>query len=331
MEAGLDYARAVAELKRARRIVFTTHVKPDGDGLGCIAALRAWLGADGTACETIVPTPPAAKYDFLDPDGSIRVADGSLNRAAVDPPDLVCVVDTGTWQQLDRVRPLVADSGAPVLVIDHHRTQDPLADLALVDPEAAACAMLVHRLLVEGGAALTPEMAAFLLAALASDTGWFSLPNVDAETFRLAAALVEAGARPDLLYEQLYLNQDPAALRLLGQAIDAMHPALGGRVMVVRLSRDRFRRAGASDAHTENVVNECLKVRGVDVGVLLVEVEAHADHTRVSLRSRPGTNVLQVAERFGGGGHVRAAGMRVPGDLEEAEAAVLAAVAEVLD
>jgi phosphoesterase RecJ-like protein len=323
-----DYEKAIAELKRARRIVFTTHVKPDGDGLGGIAALRTWLQADGTDCETVVPTPFPEKYGFLDGGGPIRVVGRDVDLASLDPPDLVCVVDTGTWQQLGDVRPLLADSGATVLVIDHHRTQDPLADVSLVDAEAAACATLVHRLLGQAGAEMTPAMAGYLLAALGSDTGWFSLPNTDATTFRLATAMVEAGARPDSLYEQLYLNQDLTAVRLRGQAIDAMRPALDGRVMVIRLPEERFRRVGASKSNTENVINECLKVRGVDVGVLLVEGDA--GRTCVSLRSRPGIHVLPVAERFGGGGHARAAGMTVEAGMDEAEATVLAAIEEIL-
>lgn len=322
------YEKAIVELKRARRVVFTTHVKPDGDGLGCIAALRTWLQADGTDCETVVPTPFPEKYGFLDGGAPIRVVGRDVDLAPFEAADLVCVVDTGTWQQLGDARPLVAESGTPVLVIDHHRTQDPMADLALVDAEAAACATLVHRLLTQAGAEMTPAMAGYLLAALGSDTGWFSLPNTDAATFRLATALVEAGARPDYLYEQLYLNQDLTAVRLRGQAIDAMRHALDGRVMVIRLPEERFRRVGASKSNTENVINECLKVRGVDVGILLVE--GNSGRTRVSLRSRPGVHVLPVAERFGGGGHARAAGMTIEAGMDEAEVTVLAAVEEIL-
>ncbi|HUX14829.1 MAG TPA: DHH family phosphoesterase, partial [Phycisphaerae bacterium] len=111
MIARKDYQHAIEELRKADRVVLTTHVKPDGDAMGSIAALRRWLLAEGKQVETIVPTPPP-RYAFLDPDGTVQVA----GRDA-DPPDLVCIVDTGTWQQLTGVEPVV--KGAPrVLIID---------------------------------------------------------------------------------------------------------------------------------------------------------------------------------------------------------------------
>ena len=323
------YAAALAELARAGRIVLTTHVKPDGDGLGCIAALRRWLVGRGKTIEVVLPTVPPPKYAFLDPDGTFRVAGRDLRVEAIAPPDLVAVLDTGTWQQLAVMKPLVADSGARVLVIDHHLTQDDgVADVLLVDGDAAACASILYRLLVEGGATLTADMAGALYAGLATDTSWFSLPNTDAETLRLAATLLEAGARPHALYEHLYLSEELSKTRLRGLAVEGMRPALGGRVMVMRLSARMFTEAEASPSDTEDLINECMRIRGVRVGVLLVEAERR--QVRVSLRARLGLDILRVARRFGGGGHIRAAGFRLDGTLDEAEAMVLEAVRPVL-
>lgn len=323
------YRAALAELKRARRIVLTTHVKPDGDGLGCLAALGRWLVGLGKTIEVVLPTVPPPKYAFLDPEGTFRVAGRDLRVEAIAPPDLVAVVDTGTWQQLAVMKPLVAGSGARVLVIDHHRTQDDgVADVLLLDMDAAACATIVHRLLVEAGAAVTAEVAEALYAGLATDTSWFSLPNTDAETLRLAATLLEAGARPHALYEHLYLNEELSKARLRGRAVTSMRPALGGRVMVMRLPASLFAEAEASPSDTEDLINECMRIRGVQIGVLLVEADRR--QVRVSLRARLGLDILPVARRFGGGGHMRAAGFRLDGTLDEAEAIVLEAVRPAL-
>jgi len=305
-----------------------THVKPDGDGLGCMAALRLWLLAEGKIAAIIVPTPPPAKYAFLDPGGAVQVAGVDVNPGSIEPPDLVCVVDTGTRQQLGTMRGFVEGCGAPVLVVDHHRTQDPIADWLLVDPEAAACAMIVHRLLLEAGAEMTAEMAGYLLTGLATDTDWFHLPNTGPEALRLAASLVEAGARPSEIHQRLYANAELSKVRLLGLALGTIRPALGGRAMVMRLTRDLFHEAGVTESNTEDLINECMKIRGAEAAVMLVEGEDGQIH--VSLRSRPGVNILQVAERFGGGGHVRAAGLRLAGSLDEAEAKVLEAVRAAL-
>ena len=328
MIARKDYQRAIEELRKADRVVLTTHVKPDGDAMGSIAALRRWLRTEGKQVETLVPTPVPTRYAFLDPDAAVKVAGHDVDPAALDPPDLVCLVDTGTWQQLAGVEPLV--KGAPrVLIIDHHRTQDVPAQTALVDADVAAAAILVHHLLVEAGAAIDAETATYLFAGLAMDTDWFRLPTSGAETLRLAARLVEAGAKPHLIYEQLYWNHDLTKMHLAGLAIAGLRPALGGQVMVMRLTKAMFRQTGTDADDTENLINECMKVRGVQVGILLND--GGTGEVRVSLRSRPGTDILRVAERFGGGGHRYAAGARVPGTLDAVEAQILAAVGQALD
>jgi len=323
-----DYQRAIEELRKADRVVLTTHVKPDGDAMGSMAALRRWLLTEGKRVETIVPTPVPPRYAFLDPDADVQVAGRDVDPAAVERPDLVCLVDTSTWQQLAGVEPLV--KGAPrVLVIDHHRTQDVRREVALVDTGAAATAILVHDLLVEAGVAIDAETATHLFSALAMDTDWFRLPTSGAETLRLAARLVEAGAQPHLIYEQLYWNNDLTKMHLAGLAVAGLRPALGGRVMVMRLTRAMFRQTATEADDTENLINECMKVRGVQVGVMLTD--GGTGEVRVSLRSRPGTDILRVAERFGGGGHRHAAGSRVQGTLGQVEAQVLAAVGQALD
>jgi len=295
-----EYREPIAELKRAARIIMTTHVKPDADALGSIAALRRWLVGLGKTVEVIVPSTPASKYSFLDPDGVIKVAGRDVSLPRVAPPDLVCIVDTCTWLQLSGMEPLVADSGAPVLVIDHHRTHDALSDWRLADPDAPATTVLIHRLLVEAGATIDAPTAMYLFAGLAADTDWFRLPNTCADTFRLAAALVAAGADPPLVYEKMNLSDELPKLQLLGRAIETLRPALDGRVMVMRLTLALFRELGTDMGDTENLINECMKVRGTQVGIMLVEAEG--DTVRLSLRARPPVDVLKVAERFGRSG-----------------------------
>jgi phosphoesterase RecJ-like protein len=328
MAKDIDYATAIAELRRARRIVLTTHVKPDGDALGSIAALRRWLLGQGKTVEVVLPSPAPSKYAFLNPDGAWKTVGRDVDFRTFPAPDLIGVLDTCTWLQLSGVEPLFDHSRAPVLVIDHHRTQDALADFLLADPDAAATAVLIHRLFVEASAVLDADIATYLFAALASDTDWFRLPSVDAEIFRLAASLVEAGAPPSLIHEKLYLNDDPSKVRLLGRAIETLRTALDGRVTLMRLTQALFRESGADVGDTENLINECMKVRGTQVGLLLIESDK--DEVRVSLRAKPPIDVLSVAEHFGGGGHRRAAGARLKGSLDQVEATVLAAVAGAL-
>jgi phosphoesterase RecJ-like protein len=168
----------------------------------------------------------------------------------------------------------------------------------------------------------------YLFTGLAVDTDWFRLPTVDAATLRLAASLVEAGAQPAEIYDRLYMSDELPRAQLRGRAIETLRPALDGRAMVMRLTQGLFRELGADIGDTENLINECMRIRGVQVGLMLVETEG--DEVRISLRSRPPVDILRVANQFGGGGHQRAAGARLEGSLDAVEAKVLAAVAQTL-
>jgi len=319
----------VAELRRARVIAMTTHVKPDGDALGSIAALRRWLRSIGKTVHVAVPSQSPAKYAFLDPEGTVKTVGRDLDLASLPQPDLVCVLDTSAWLQLPGMEPLVANSGATVLVIDHHRTSDDLATVQFIDPSAPATAAIVYRILVEAGAAIDAETATCLFVGLALDTDWFRLATTDADALRVAAALVEAGARPHEVFDRLYMEEDLGRMRLRGRAVENLRPALAGRVIVMRITADMFQEFCVDLGDTENLINECMRVRGSKVGVMLVE--AGRGEVRVSLRCRPPINILPAAEKFGGGGHHRAAGAKMTGTLDRVEAQVLEAVREALD
>jgi len=323
-----DFQAAIAHFREAASVVLTTHVAPDADGLGSVSALVRWLRRRGKRAEVVLPTVPPEKYAFLADEETFRVAGRDVDPAALTGVDLVAVLDTSTWPQLEGVEPLLKDLGAPVLVIDHHRTHNHLADVEIIDPEAPATAMLVHRLLVLAGAEIDAATASDLLVGLVGDTDWFRLPNVTPEVLHLAGDLVAAGARPWDLYARLNLTDALPKLHLWGRALETLHTALDGQVAVLHVTGEMFRQAEADPADTEGLINVALRIRGVRVAVMLTEAED--GEVRISLRSVPGVDVLGVAERFGGGGHDRASGARAHGSLQEVESAVLDAVAEAL-
>jgi len=277
------YQTAIDRLRHAESVILTTHVKPDADGLGSVLALALWLQREGKTVRIIVPTAPPEKYAFLDPAGVVEVAGRDAKIPAIPQADLVVVVDTCTWQQLEGMEPLVAEAGAEVLVIDHHQTRDAVASLELIDPTAP---------------------------------------------LRQAADLVAAGAVPWDIHARMNQSDSLSKVRLWGLAVATLHPALDGRVTVMHVTRAMFREAGAGPGDTENLINVCLQVRGILAGVMLVE--ADPGEIRLSLRCVPGVNVLQVAEAFGGGGHIRAAGARLEGTIADVEARVLKALEPIL-
>jgi len=215
-----------------------------------------------------------------------------------------------------------------VLVIDHHLTRDDLEHQGLIDEKAAAAGQIVMRLLETHGASITATMATSLYVALVSDTGWFRFPNVTAEVMQAGGRLMELGASPPQIFEQLFQRESPAKMHLMGEALSTLTVCDGGRVAYFWLSPEMFARSGAALADTENIINECQKVAGVLVGLLFVEDDQGT--IRVSLRSKRDVDVGRLAAGFGGGGHARAAGCRLHMPLAEARQEILAAVHQAL-
>jgi phosphoesterase RecJ-like protein len=234
------------------------------------------------------------------------------------------VLDTSAWGQLGAMAEVLRTTPARRVVIDHHVSGDDLGAVVLKDTLAEATGRLVLEAIDALGVTLTPEMAAPLMAAIATDTGWFRFPSVTPATYAAAGRLVAAGANPSSLYALLYEQNTAARVRLHGRIMESLRLELGGAVAVGYATHADFAATGAALADTEDVVNRLLSVEGVKVAVLVAEMDA--ERCKASLRSRSEVDVREVAEQFGGGGHTKAAGVRVRGDAATAIATLLEAL-----
>jgi phosphoesterase RecJ-like protein len=322
----LDWQPFVELVHRHRRIVLTTHVRPDGDGLGSMLALADALGRLGKDVQTVIASTLPARYAFMDPERRIQrfAPPGDIWRSA----DLVLVLDTGTWNQLGDFAAFLRDLPAARAVIDHHPTQDDLGAVRFVDTTAEATGRLVYEAIRALGEPLTPASATALFIAVAMDTGWFRHSNTSAATFRLQAELAEAGARPEALYEQLFEYNTLPRLKLMGLVLDRLELVEGGKVAYTYIRRADYETTGATPQDTEDLVNLPRSLAGVEVGLLFMEQPKGG--VKVSFRARARVDVGRLAERFGGGGHRLASGATLPTSLEEARARVLDAVAGAL-
>jgi phosphoesterase RecJ-like protein len=321
----IDWAPFVELVRRRQRFVLTTHVRPDGDGLGSMLALADALEQRGKSVRMVVASSLPPRYDFLDPEK--RVARFEAPGAALQDVDAAVVLDTGTWNQLGEFGPYLRGLGAEKAVIDHHLTQDDLGAARFVDTTAEATGRLVYEVIGALGGPMGPASAHRLFVALAMDTGWFRHNNTTPATLRLAAELVGAGARPTAAYEALFEQCTLGRLRLTGLVLGRLRLEQGGRVCCTEIHKGDYAAAGAAPQDSEDLVNYTRAVAGVEVGLLLME-QPHGG-VKVSLRSRQ-ADVARVAEQFGGGGHRLAAGAVLETTLEEARRRVLAAVAGAL-
>jgi phosphoesterase RecJ-like protein len=322
----LDWSPFVTFVRRHHRFLLTTHVRPDGDGLGSMLALGEALEGEGKAVQLAIASNFPHRYAFLDPAG--RIARFTPPGDAWRGVDAIIILDTGTWNQLDDFGPFLRESPAARVVIDHHLTQDDLGALRFVDVTAEATGRLAYEAIRALGQPLSESAASALYVAVAMDTGWFRHSNTTSATHALAAELIDAGARPTLLYEQLFEQNTLGRLRLTGLVLDRMQVSDGGQLVCSEIRGSDYGTTGAEPADSEDLINYLGTVAGTEVRVLFMEQLRGG--IKVSFRSRSRIDVARIAERFGGGGHRLAAGARLDASLADARAAVLQAVRAAL-
>ncbi len=308
-----------------QRPLLLSHIKPDGDALGSLAAMRSMLQSMNCDPRAVLFDPMTTRYALFLRYPPIPVWNAKTGDALLADRDSVIILDACTYQQLEPLAEWLRTTKLPRLAVDHHVTRDDLAGEYLIDESAAAtCLILFEWALATDRLSILPHDAReALFVGIATDTGWFRHSNTDERALRAAGELVAAGVRPHELHQQLFLQETPARVRLLGVALQTMQLFAEGRLSVMRLSSPDFQAAGASSADTEDIVNEPLRIGDVVVSVLLVEQGDGS--VRVNFRSKPpltrgdrDLDVAAIAASFSGGGHARAAGARLPGPFSAA-------------
>jgi len=311
-------------LRRGRQAVLSTHINPDGDGLGSELALAAFLRQRGLRVAVINSDPVPRLYAFLDPRGDILTPEAPAARRALETCELFFAIDNGTLSRMGALQEWIRATRARRICIDHHASQDDVWDLRLIDESACSTGTLVHRLIRTLGGRLSPEQATALYVALITDTGYFRFARTDASTYHLAAELLEAGVDPVQVYHQVYERNSLAYIRLLGVALGSVRTEAQGRVGWVSLTRQQILEAGGEQEDTSEIVNSVLTVEGVRVALLFKELPG--PRTKVSLRSKGELDVNALARRLGGGGHRNAAGILLSAPLQNGIERVLAEV-----
>jgi phosphoesterase RecJ-like protein len=316
-------------LSGGKHYSITTHVRPDGDAIGSVAALRRWLAARGKQATIVLLSPPSQRYDWVLKDEPVVVAQGNASLLANPPGDRLIIADTSALLQLPGLEPFLESGSKPTLVIDHHVKADPIGDLRVADHEACAAGLMIAELFEMLGEPVESDIAEPLFLAIAADTGWFQYSNTDARTFQCASRLLESGVRPDLVHRLTYDCERPSRMRLAGEMLRRLEMHLNGRVVVSSITQTMFRQYEAEMGDTEGLINELQRVGSALAMVLLLELPG--GKIRVSLRSKDFVDVNAVASEFGGGGHVKAAGATAEGNLEKVKRRVIASLGQALE
>ncbi|HEY7471501.1 MAG TPA: bifunctional oligoribonuclease/PAP phosphatase NrnA [Gemmatimonadota bacterium] len=297
---------AIKLFRWAERVTITTHVQPDGDGIGSEVALAHWLRAQGKTATIMNPHPAPRRFRFLEKDIAAPGFDPETAERLLAESDVLAVLDISVPARLGPLEPFVREYRGEIVVIDHHLGPTGFRGVDCRDTSAAATAELLHDLLVEWGAEITPEMATALYAAIAYDTGGFRYSNTTARTHRTAADLIGHGADIHEINQRVFESVSPTRARLLSRVFGEFHLEEGGRLAWISLSSDLMEEAGAEAEDVEGVVESLRSLEHVEMAILFKEIDKGA--TKVSFRSAGEVDVSRLAGRFGGGGHKNAAG-----------------------
>lgn len=289
--------------------VLTTHVNPDGDGLGSELALARFLEKSGKQVTVINHSPTPDNYRWLDPEGRIVQFLPERDRDALLNAGCIVVVDTNHPERLRSLHPFVTQSRAAKVVIDHHLDPHPFADEYLIDAAATSTGEIVYRLIAAIDATLFDrEIAQSLYTAIMTDTGSFRYPRTRPETHEIAARLLSFGVDPTAVYVNVYENWTPGRMRLLGEVLDSMKTAYSGALAYVVCTQHMFRETGTTEIETDNFTTYPMSIQGVRVGILFNELK---DGVKISFRSKGSIPINLLAKEFGGNGHLNAAGARL--------------------
>lgn len=314
----VELERALEVIAKNRDFVLTTHVNPDGDGLGCESALCLALTSMGKQVTVVNADPVPDLYHFLPAGEDFLTASPHPRKHEVaillECPD---VQRTGGALQLP--------GGAKhVINIDHHVYNTRYGTINLVDPTAAAAGEQIWDLVSALDCPRDQRMAIGIYTAIATDTGHFKYAGVTPRTHRVIAELLELGVQPGYMNEQLYERTPAEALHLLAQALCGVRYNARRNVGWFHITQAMLAECRARANQTENFVNYVRAVDGVEVAVFFMETES--GKIKVSLRSRGNVDVSTIAMQFGGGGHQRAAGALLPGPMADVQSRILAAV-----
>ncbi len=314
-----------ALLETSRRVLVVSHIHPDGDALGSQLAFAAYLEHLGKDVVLVRDDEIPAKYEWLDGiDKILRYDDCKENIAF----DTAVILECPNVQRVGQVARFFDDRTA-IITIDHHPDNDSFGDVNWTNDTASSVGEMLFEYFTEVGFAINASVAEQLFTAILTDTGQFRYGSTSRRTMEIAGQLIEAGAKTQKICDMVYFNLQPSRMMLTGKVLNSIEFHNQQQICLLTLTQKMLAESEANDADSDGLVDYTLYNVGVQVGALLKEIGPES--TKVSLRSRNGINVSEIAARFGGGGHYNASGCTIPMALEQARKELIEILTEAIE
>ncbi len=314
--------RAAELILKSKKVLIMGHDDEDPDSIGsCFAVYFAllMLGKEASCCFS---APLELHTAFMG--DHYTVFDENADYTA----DLCICLDCANVNRLG-ARKKVFESAKKTISIDHHEKNSQFADVNVVDPVASATAEIIYELLVTMGVAIDCDIAKNLYAAISADTGSFKYSNVTEKTMNVGAELIKTGIDHAKIARLLHDTDPIAVIRCKAEIMQNIECYFDGRLVIVTADDRLFEKYGITERDSGDIVNIARTAEGC---IMAVSIRETCGHIKISLRSNSEISVSEIARRFGGGGHVRAAGAKIGGkSLEEVKADIIEACGEVLN
>jgi phosphoesterase RecJ-like protein len=317
----LELAALKELLSQPRKIVITTHHKPDGDAMGSSLGLYNYLIQQGHHAKVITPTDYPDFLAWMPGNGDVMIYTEHTDEAAalVAAAEMIFCLDFNTLSRINELGELVRSSAAVKVMIDHHLDPEDFDDYRHWDINACASAQLVYDFIVNqlnNKALVNKDVATCLYTGIMTDSASFRLPNTTSDVHRIAADLIDAGAVNWHIHELVYSNSSESRLRFLGyclsKKLEVMHEF---NTAIISVNKQELEEYDVITGDTEGIVNYALSITGIRLAAFIVE---RTDKVKLSLRSRGEFPANDICKRyFNGGGHRNAAGGTSTDSLEE--------------
>ncbi|HOQ36444.1 MAG TPA: bifunctional oligoribonuclease/PAP phosphatase NrnA [Acetivibrio sp.] len=314
--------RIIKLINEAERIAILPHVSADGDALGSSLALAIALRTMDKVVTVYLEEEIPSIYSFLPGRESAQVYGEKP-----DKYELVLALDTGDLERLGR-RIAIFEEADKTVNIDHHTTNTEFARLNLVKVSSSAVGEIIYQLIKMMGIALDKDMATCLYVAIATDTGGFRYSNTTPITHQISADLINNGVDVANISQLVFETTSLPKVKLMGKAIDNMELLENGKLAFIYITDEMLKSIGAVEEDCDGLVNIGRNIEGVEVSILIRQ--RGDDEYKINFRSKSYVDVSSIANRHSGGGHVRAAGCTVKGDINEIKNALIKEIREVL-
>ncbi|WP_156309353.1 DHH family phosphoesterase [Sphingobacterium endophyticum] len=309
------------ELSRPKKIIITTHHKPDGDALGSSLGLYHWLKGKDHDVQVILSSDFPTFLDWMPgfEDLIYYPSDSELAQGLFDEADIIFCLDYSALSRTNILEPVIREAKGQKWMIDHHLDPEDFATVEYWDSSAAATAQLIYTFIADvykDKESISPEIAACLYAGIMTDTGSFRFRSTTSAVHHIIANLIDAGAKNWEIHENIYNSSTENRLKFLGYSLlNCLEVIPEYNTALFSLSKEDLAKFNVTTGDTEGLVNYALSIKGIRLAGLFID---RTELIKLSLRSIGEIPCNEICRKyFNGGGHLNAAGGNSSEDLEK--------------